>query len=166
MQKRGLSCTIENEVETYSWENSWEILTECNDGVVEEGAEEGGALGMEAAQLQSQEDGRDGREVPGWEEHDRRSIDLISCKLRLAQNCKLWFTSRQRHPRVTSQSASLPFLGFRHRLSSLRGCKAGPVKHLTFNWTPLKVFQGRVRPWEGFPGRKQGGRRRDHQDLW
>ena len=33
--------------------------------MVEEGAEEGGALGMEAAQLQSQEDGRDGREVPG-----------------------------------------------------------------------------------------------------
>ena len=55
--------------------------------MVEEGAEEGGALGMEAAQLQSQEDRRDGREVPGWKVHDRRSIDLISCELRLAQNC-------------------------------------------------------------------------------
>ena len=33
--------------------------------MVEEGTEEGGSLGMEAAELQSQEDGRDGREVPG-----------------------------------------------------------------------------------------------------
>ena len=50
-----LGCTL----------GKWKILTECNDGVVEEGTEEGGSLGMDAAELQSQEDGRDGREVPG-----------------------------------------------------------------------------------------------------
>ena len=33
--------------------------------MVEEGTEEGGSLGMDAAELQSQEDGGDGREVPG-----------------------------------------------------------------------------------------------------
>ena len=33
--------------------------------MVEEGTEEGGSLGMDAAELQSQEDGRDRGEVPG-----------------------------------------------------------------------------------------------------
>ena len=32
--------------------------------MVEERAEEGSTLGMEAAQLQSEEDGADGREIP------------------------------------------------------------------------------------------------------
>ena len=33
--------------------------------MVEEGAEQGGSLGMDAAELQGEKYGRDGREVPG-----------------------------------------------------------------------------------------------------
>ena len=50
--------------------------------MVEEGAEQGGSLGMDAAELQGEQHGRDRRKVPGdhyhWDEkvHGRHSINL------------------------------------------------------------------------------------------
>ena len=49
-------------------------LTKRNNGVVEQGTEQSGSLRVDAAQLQGEEHGGDGREVPGQYKKAVKSI--------------------------------------------------------------------------------------------
>ena len=55
--------------------SSWR-LTKRNNGVVEQGTEQSSSLRVDAAQLQGEEHGGDGGEVPGQENKDVKSIRL------------------------------------------------------------------------------------------
>ena len=50
-------------------------LTKRNNGVVEQGTEQSGSLRVDAAQLQGQEHGGDGGEVPGQDKKVVKSIE-------------------------------------------------------------------------------------------
>ena len=66
--------TAREEERRFSWErmfiSSSRRLTKRNNGVVEQGTEQSSSLRVDAAQLQGEEHGGDGREVPGKENKD------------------------------------------------------------------------------------------------
>ena len=72
--------TAREEERGFSWErmfisSSWR-LTKRNNGVVEQGTEQSSSLRVDAAQLQGQEHGGDGGEIPGQENKAVKSIRL------------------------------------------------------------------------------------------
>ena len=71
--------TAREEERGFSWErmfisSSWR-LTKRNNGVVEQGTEQSSSLRVDAAQLQGEQHGGDGGDVPGQDKKAVKSIE-------------------------------------------------------------------------------------------